>query len=59
MNFRNLDMMTLMDYDFHGYYDGYTGSNSALYNSPADTTKNSEILNVVSFLNILFLLVDS
>lgn len=47
--YRNLDMITIMSYDFHGYYDGYTGANAPLYSSPEDTTADAKLLNVVSF----------
>lgn len=42
-------MITLMDYDFHGFYDGFTGANAPLYSSPADTSDPLHQLNVVSF----------
>lgn len=48
-------MITLMEYDFHGFYDGYTGSNAPLYHSTADTEDATKQLNVVSYdLSLLF-----
>lgn len=37
-----------MEYDFHGYYDGYTGSNAPLYHSSLDPIEADKDNNVVS-----------
>lgn len=47
ISYRNLDMITVMDYDFHGFYDGYTGANSPLYHSPESQIEVDRQLNVV------------
>ncbi|XP_058834502.1 acidic mammalian chitinase-like [Topomyia yanbarensis] len=43
-----VDYINLMEYDFHGSYDGITGENAPLYAGPADITATQQQLNVDS-----------
>ncbi|XP_058461006.1 chitinase-3-like protein 1 [Malaya genurostris] len=44
----NVDYINLMEYDFHGYYDGLTGNNAPLYAGSADITEAQKQINVNS-----------
>ena len=47
VNFRRVDFINLMTYDFHGAWENVTGHNSPLYSHPSETG-DSKYLNVVS-----------
>ncbi|XP_055531988.1 acidic mammalian chitinase-like [Wyeomyia smithii] len=44
----NIDYINLMEYDFHGSYDGVTGFNAPLYAGSNDITATQKELNVES-----------
>ncbi|XP_053686881.1 acidic mammalian chitinase-like [Sabethes cyaneus] len=44
----NVDYINLMEYDFHGSYDGVTGENAPLTAGPADVTPQQKELNVMN-----------
>jgi len=44
----NVDFINLMTYDFHGSYDGVTGSNAALYRGP-DPAENLNVDACVAY----------
>lgn len=48
--FRYLDFINLMEYDYHGTWDGYTGLNAPLFGSPTDTTPEQKTWNIVSII---------
>lgn len=47
--FRYLDFIGLMEYDYHGIWDGYTGYNTPLFPSPGDITPEQKSWNIVSY----------
>lgn len=47
--FSILDFINVMNYDYHGTWETYTGLNAPLYANPQyDLTVDNQLLNVVS-----------
>jgi GH18 family chitinase len=44
---RNLDMINVMVYDFHGAFESFVGHYAPLYASSLDATDEQKTLNVV------------
>jgi GH18 family chitinase len=44
---RNLDMINVMVYDFHGAFESFVGHYAPLYASSLDVTDEQKTLNVV------------